>query len=87
MENNSEASSTTWSITGLSVYAHGSGRCGQLKGGVIEGGFTGMEVQAAARLEASDLTVTGLQFVGLEVWSRVNAQRSEGHYRPVPVGS
>ena len=71
----------------LSVVAYGSGSHVHLHGGEIHGGVQGVAVQAAARLEASDLTVTGLQFVGLEVWSRVNAQRSEGHYRPVPVGS
>lgn len=55
------------SMSGLSVYAHGSGSYVQLKGGAIEGGIQRVAVQAAAYLGASDLTVTGVQHVGMEV--------------------
>ena len=55
------------SRVGLSVYVHGSGSCVQIKGGAIEGGIQGVTVQAAARLEASDLTVIGMQYAGMEV--------------------
>ena len=51
----------------LSVYAHGSASQVHLHGGAIEGGVQGLMVQAAARLQASDLNFTGLQLLGLEM--------------------
>ena len=46
---------------------HGSGSQVHLNGGAIEGGVQGVTVQAAARLQASDLAITGIQLLGLEV--------------------
>lgn len=51
----------------LSVCADGAGSCVFIRGGSIIGGVQGVAVQAGARLEASDFTITRVGMIGLEV--------------------
>lgn len=50
----------------LSIFAHGAGSKVVVKGGSITGGEQGVAVHAGACLEACDLTITGVRWVGVE---------------------
>lgn len=51
----------------ISIFAHGAASMAAVSAGTITGGLKGATVQAGACLEASDLTVTEVQNVGVEV--------------------
>lgn len=55
------------SVVGVSIFAHGTRTKVVVKGGTIHKGTQGATVQAGARLEASDVSITNVQALGVEV--------------------
>jgi hypothetical protein len=79
---NAQFSDMAKSAALVSVYAHGTGSFLRLAKCSISGGIQGVSVQAGARLEASDLTVTAVEVTGVEVsdpGSRLTIARGKMH--------